>query len=285
MLSNLRFIDLCAGIGGFHIALSNVGMKCVYASEINSFARQTYQHNFLESDPQLFPDYFSTDFTKVEPTTIPDFDILCAGFPCQPFSSIGKQLGFKDTRGTVFFSIAQIIKEKQPKAFFLENVRNLISHDNGKTFATIEQVLNELGYSFHYKIIKATEFNCPQHRPRVYMVGFKKSDYNIDNFQFPEKIALTTTMSDILGGKCSRDIGYTLRVGGKGSPINDRRNWDGYLVNDKEVRLNPQTAKKMQGFPDSFYFPVSNNQAMKQIGNSVAIPVVQAIAQQIKNFL
>lgn len=278
----LKFIDLCAGIGGFHIALSNLGLDCVYASEINSFARKTYEHNFFKSDSHLFPHNFSTDFTAIDPSTIPNFDILCAGFPCQPFSSIGKRLGFEDTRGTVFFSIAQIIKEKQPSVFFLENVRSLVSHDEGKTFATIKNILHGLGYSFEYKIIKATEFNCPQHRPRVYMVGFKNPDVV---FSFPEKIALTTTMSDILGGKCSRNVGYTLRVGGKGSPIDDRRNWDGYIVDGKEVRLNPETAKKMQGFPPDFNFPVSNNQAMKQIGNSVAIPVVQAIAAQIIKFL
>jgi len=219
------------------------------------------------------------DITQIEPNNIPDFDVLCGGFPCQPFSQAGKKLGFNDTRGTLFFNIAEIIRIKQPEAFFLENVRNLYTHDNGRTFDIIKKTLENLGYSFHHKIIKASDFNCPQHRARLYMVGFKNKDIP---FKFPESVKLTTTMSDIFGASCSRKIGFTLRVGGKGSPINDRRNWDGYIVDGKEVRLNPILAKKMQGFPDSFNFPVSNTQAMKQIGNSVAIPVIEAIAQEIK---
>lgn len=281
-MKKYTFIDLFAGIGGFHIALSNVGMKCVYVSEKDKYARQTYENNFKSQHPDLFPHHFVGDITQVDAVDIPNFDILCAGFPCQPFSAAGKKKGFEDIRGTLFFDIARIIKEKQPKAFLLENVRGLLTHDNGNTFKVIEITLKELGYSVYYKVIKATDFNCPQHRPRIYIVGFKDTKIQ---FEFPSPIPLTTTMSDIFGAKCSRSVGFTLRVGGKGSPIDDRRNWDGYIVEGSVVRLTPEIAKLMQGFPKEFEFPVSKQQAMKQIGNSVAIPVIEAIATEIKKVL
>jgi DNA (cytosine-5)-methyltransferase 1 len=279
MTKKFTFIDLFAGIGGFHIAMNNLGGTCVFSSEKDKYARDTYQTNFKPLEPNLFPDFFAGDITQVVPSNIPDFDILCGGFPCQPFSNAGKQKGFNDIRGTLFFNIVDIIKTKQPKAFFLENVRNLVKHDGGKTFETIKKTLTEdLGYSFYYKVIKATDFNCPQHRPRTYIVGFKNT--TID-FSFPKPIPLTKTMSDIFNAPCDRDIGFTLRVGGRSSPINDRHNWDGYMVNSKEQRLTIEHAKKMQGFPDSYIFPVSTTQSMKQIGNAVAIPVIEAIGLQI----
>lgn len=277
---SLTFIDLFAGIGGFHIGMTNNDFQCVFASEINSFARKTYEHNFKKPGQELLDFHLNEDITKINPIDIPDFNVICAGFPCQPFSQAGKKLGFNDTRGTLFFNIAEIIRLKQPDAFFLENVRNLYSHDDGKTFEIIQQTLESLGYSFYHKIIQAKDFNCPQLRPRLYMVGFKNKNIK---FEFPAPVPLTTTMSDIFGQPCTRDIGFTLRVGGKGSPITDRRNWDGYIVNGKEVRLTPDIAKLMQGFPKSYHFPVSKLQSMKQLGNSVAIPVIEAISRNIRD--
>lgn len=276
------FIDLFAGIGGFHIALNNLGAQCVFVSEWDKFARQTYQANFEKTDPQLFvePDKtFVGDITKINSSDIPDFDIICAGFPCQPFSNAGQRKGFQDTRGTLFFDVARIIHEKQPQAFILENVRGLLSHNNGDTFQTIQQTLTkDLGYSFHYKVLKASDYGVPQHRPRLFMVGFKESSIE---FNFPEPVSLQLTMSDIFGGTVPRDIGFTLRVGGRGSPITDRRNWDSYLVDGEVKRLGVKEGLQLQGFPKDFTFPVSERQAMKQLGNSVAIPVVQAIAKQV----
>lgn len=275
----LTFIDLFAGIGGFHLALSQAGAKCVFASEWDEAARTTYKHNFYASDPDLFDKgHYAGDITKVNPEDIPNFDIICGGFPCQPFSNAGQKQGFQDTRGTLFFNIADIIRVKQPQAFILENVRHLLKHDQGKTFSVIEKTLIELGYSFSHKIIKGTDFGIPQHRPRLFMVGFKDPAIK---FEFPKPIPLVLTMSDILGGNCSRKVGFTLRVGGRGSPIDDRRNWDSYLVDGKVVRLNPQTGKKLQGFPDWFNLPVSETQAMKQLGNSVVVPVVSAVAKSV----
>ena len=280
----ITFIDLFAGIGGFHLAFHNLGAKCVFVSEWDKAARETYKKNFEKIEPELFaPDTieqtFAGDITAVLPKSIPDFDIITGGFPCQPFSQAGLKKGFNETRGTLFFDIANIIKEKQPRAFFLENVRGLLTHDGGQTFATIRRVLTEeLGYSFFYKVIKASDYGVPQHRPRLFMVGFK--DKTID-FEFPEPVKLTMTMDDVFDGKVNKTVGYTLRVGGRGSGIGDRRNWDTYLVDGEVRRLSPKEGLRMQGFPDDFEFPVSETQAMKQLGNSVAVPAIQATANEI----
>ena len=293
-MKNLKFIDLFAGIGGFHLALKSLGMKCVFTSEIDEFARKTYASNFSERY-LLDKNLFAGDIWKVDFKKIPDFDILCAGFPCQPFSQAGYKKGFKDNKdGNLFFSIEEIIKTKKPAVFFLENVRHLKNHDNGRTFKVIYKSLQNLDYTFDYKVIKASEFGLPQHRPRVYMVGFYKPKlknmYKELAFTFPREIPLKKTMSDIFGGfvskelnsKEERKIGFTLRVGGGRSPINDRRNWDGYIVKNKVVRIKPIQGLQMMGFPKSFKMPVSDNQAMKQLGNSVAVNVVKEIGKEIQ---
>ena len=297
MNKKLKFIDLFAGIGGFHLALKSIGMNCVFTSEIDEYARKTYAANFKEKylkDPSLFnKDIWKADFKK-----IPNFDILCAGFPCQPFSQAGHKRGFTDNKdGNLFFSIEEILRIKKPRAFFLENVRHLKNHDDGKTFKTIYKTLQKLNYTFDYKVIKASDFGLPQHRPRVYMVGFYKPIlkpmYQELSFIFPREIPLKKTVSDIFGGfvstdmsgKKERKIGFTLRVGGGKSPINDRRNWDGYIVDKKMVRINSKQGLEMMGFPKKFKMPVSENQAMKQLGNSVAVNVVKAIGKEIESHL
>jgi DNA (cytosine-5)-methyltransferase 1 len=279
-----KFIDLFAGIGGFHLAFHRLGAKCVFVSEWDKAARQTYEHNFKKIIPEIFEKgHFAGDITKVNEKKMPDFDIITGGFPCQAFSQAGYKKGFQDSRGTLFFDVARIIKEKKPKAFFLENVRHLFKHDGGKTFEVIKKILEEdLGYSLHYKIIKASDFGLPQHRPRLYMVGFRDKDVP---FEFPEPIELKTTVGDIFGGKCIKKVGYTLRVGGRGSGIDDRRNWDSYRINGKVVRMSPKEGKKMMGFPDKFEFPVSDAAALKQLGNSVAVNAVQATAAKILDSL
>ncbi len=276
-----KFIDLFAGIGGFHLALHRNDMQCVFASEIDKEARKTYLANH-----QINPSQFNEDITTISPELIPDHDILCAGFPCQPFSQAGYKKGFKDERGNLFSNIRAILEEKKPKSFILENVRHLLKHDNGKTFNIIYSALVDLDYYVEYKVIKATEFGLPQHRPRIYIVGFHNKLLNTAKpFLFPKAIKLKTTMSDIWGAECSREIGFTLRVGGKSSPIDDRRNWDGYYVNGQIRRLSPKEGKKMMGFPDSFEFPTSNSQSMKQLGNSVCVDVVEHIAKEVKLYL
>ncbi|MFV0484911.1 MAG: DNA cytosine methyltransferase [Candidatus Saccharimonadales bacterium] len=285
----VTFIDLFAGIGGFHLAFHNNGAKCVFVSEWDEPARKTYQANFEKIEPKLFDlknidKTFVGDITKIDPKHIPDFDVITGGFPCQPFSQAGLKKGFTETRGTLFFDIARIIKKKQPKAFFLENVRGLLTHDDGKTFETIKHVLTkELGYSFYYKVVKASDYGVPQHRPRLFMVGFKDKSIK---FEFPEPKELKMTMADVFDAKeVNKKIGFTLRVGGRHSGLDDRRNWDTYLVDGEVKRLTPKEGLRLQGFPDDFNFPVSETQAMKQLGNSVAVPAIQATAKQIMKAL
>ena len=275
-----KFIDLFAGIGGFHIAFHKEGATCVFASEWDDKARQTYELNFKPISPDLFEKKrFIGDITQFDKTKIPKFDILTGGFPCQPFSQAGRGHGFKDTRGNLFFDIAEILELKRPKAYFLENVQGLYSHDGGNTFKTIRNILEkDLGYSFHHAIVRASDHGLPQHRPRLFMIGFADPS---THFSFPKKRNLNLTMSDIMKGKVDREIGYTLRVGGKSSPIHDRRNWDGYLVNGKARRLTPNEGLKMQGFPANFKFPVSDSAALKLLGNSVAVWAVRDYAKQI----
>ncbi len=275
--NSFTFIDLFAGIGGFHIALKNLGGECVFACEIDKFARQTYLANHKISE-----DIFAKDIKDVESENIPNHDILCAGFPCQPFSQAGFKKGFEDIRGTLFFEIARIIEAKKPKAILLENVSHLLKHDDGKTFNKIEEVIKDLGYSFYYKILTASDFGLPQNRPRLFMVGFKE-DFN-KNFAFPKPTPLQKTMSDIFNSYCEKKIGYTLRVGGRGSEITDRRNWDSYMVNGEVRRISSKEGLKMQGFPNNFVFPVSETQSMKQLGNSIAVPVVQSVAEKILQY-
>ncbi|MDO4728176.1 MAG: HpaII family restriction endonuclease [Bacteroidota bacterium] len=290
MSKKTTFIDLFAGIGGFHLAMHKLGAKCVFASEIDNHARKTYETNFSKIEPELFENKcFNSDIRNINYSEIPDFDILCAGFPCQPFSQAGLKRGFEDLhnseRGNLFFYIAEILQEKKPKAFFLENVQGLLKHDNGKTFQVIRHILEEeLGYSFYYKVVKASDYGLPQHRPRLFMVGFRDEEV-MKGFHFPPSKPLNYTLNDIFQGNCDREIGYTLRVGGRGSGIDDRRNWEFYRVDGQVKRISVKEGKKLQGFPDDFEFPVSETQAMKQLGNSVAVDAVYEVAKNLIDYL
>lgn len=272
------------------MAMHRLGGECVFASEIDDFARKTYEANYQKISPKLFENnLFNKDIRTITPKNLPDFDILCAGFPCQPFSQAGQKRGFEDNhnseRGNLFFNIAEILEAKKPKAFFLENVRGLVTHDEGKTFKVIRNILEEeLGYSFYFKIVQASEYGLPQLRPRAFMVGFRDEDF-MKNFTFPAPIPLKFNMSDVWGGKCTREIGFTIRIGGRGSNIDDRRNWDNYEVDGELRRLSYIEAKKMQGFPDDFIFPVTPAQAIKQLGNSVAVDAIEAVAKNILEHL
>jgi DNA (cytosine-5)-methyltransferase 1 len=288
--SKFKFIDLFAGIGGFHLAMHRLGGECVFASEVDNFARQTYQHNFKKISPELFDSgLFNDDIRNIMPEEIPDFDVLCAGFPCQPFSQAGQKRGFEDNhkseRGNLFFNITEIIEAKKPKAFFLENVTGLIQHDDGKTFKIIRQILEkELGYSFYHQVVKASDYGLPQLRPRVFIIGFRDDGF-MSGFTFPSKKPLKFTMSDVWEGNCDRNIGFTIRIGGRGSEITDRRNWDAYRVDGIVKRLSYSEARKMQGFPDEYEFPVSPTQAIKQLGNSVAVDAVEAVGKNVITYM
>ena len=307
-----KFIDLFAGIGGIRIAYQNVGGKCVFSSEYNKFAKVTYEANFGEVP--------FGDITKINEKYIPEHDLLLAGFPCQPFSiagvskknSLGKKHGFLDeTQGTLFFDIARILKAKRPKAFMLENVKNLVSHDKGRTFKVIYNTLTELGYSVHYKVLDGKHF-VPQHRERIIIVGFDKSVFKAqENFSFPTLPEPKKIIREILEN--GPDKKYTLsdklwnylqdyaanhKAKGNGFGFG-LTNIDGisrtlsarYYKDGSEIllpqngsnprRLTPRECARLQGFPDNFIIPVSDNQAYRQFGNSVVMPLMNSVAKQI----
>ena len=265
------FIDLFAGIGGFHVAMSKLGVKCVFASEIDKKARETYLANH-------HIDNFAGDINLINPKDIPDHDILCAGFPSQSFGQDAFKKGLKYGRDQLFWRIVDIIKEKKPACFFFENVRNLKTHDAGHTYLTMRHEIKNLGYTFNCYNVSANHHGIPQARPRLFIIGFR------DGLEYspPEKRKLELTMSDVLGGKCDKKIGYTLRAGGKGSFINSsRHDWDLYWVDGKSVGLTVDNAKVMQGFPKDFVFPVSEREAMNQLSNSTAVETVFDYANNI----
>lgn len=302
----LKFIDLFAGIGGIHIAFEKAGAECVFASEWDRHARATYEYNFSKTNGNLFKweesggepvqKYFAGDITQVTEKLrkgideIPAFDVLAAGFPCQPFSQAGLRKGMAEARGTLFFDILQILTSKKkaghpPAAFFLENVQGLLRHKSGEkyTIDIIEENLRALGYSFDVFKVRASDFGVPQHRPRLFMIGFLDPKVQA-RFVEPKTINLDPLkLSKILGGKVDREIGWTLRVGGRGSGLDDRRNWDTYEVDGKPKRIGWQEGLKLQGFPANFKFPesVPSSQRMKQLGNSVAVPAVMAYAKAL----
>ncbi len=187
------FVDLFAGIGGFHQAMVSVGMKCVFASEWDKHARISYEANYKNESPWLFRNnckFFNEDITEADPKKIPDFTVCCAGFPCQPFSIAGLRKGFEDTRGTLFFNIANIVNEKikkgaPPKILFLENVKGLKTHDKGNTLATILAILDELGYAYNYAVLNAKYFGVPQNRERLFIIAWFKNDIKVETFRFP----------------------------------------------------------------------------------------------------
>lgn len=185
----MKFIDLFAGLGGFRIALESLGAKCVYSNEWDKSVKQVYSNNFGD-----MPD---DDITQVDEGTIPDHDILCAGFPCQAFSISGKQLGFEDSRGTLFFDVARIVKAKKPKIVFMENVKNFATHDKGRTLAVVKATMEQLGYVFYQKVLNAVDYGIPQSRERVYMICFRK-DINAQKFHYPKPFKLTHHVEDFL---------------------------------------------------------------------------------------
>lgn len=307
---SFTFIDLFAGIGGMRLAFEAVGGSCVYSSEWNKFSQKTYFENFGE-----YPD---GDITQVDAKDIPDHDVLVAGFPCQPFSiagiskknSLGRPTGFQDeTQGTLFFDVCRILKEKRPKAFLLENVKNLCSHDHGRTFKVMQKSLDELDYKIFYKIIDGQNY-VPQHRERMLIVGFDKKQIPEDfEFEFnltpikpkpifsdilesevDEKYTLSDKLWTCLQNHAAKHkakgngFGYGVaNMDGVSRTLSARYYKDGseilILQEGKNPRkLTPRECARLQGFPDSFKIPVSNTQAYMQFGNSVVVPLMTDIA-------
>ena len=297
-MSKFNFIDLFAGIGGMRIPFEKLGGTCVFSSEWDKHAQQTYAHNFGETP--------AGDITEIDEADIPNHDILLAGFPCQPFSIIGEKQGFADTRGTLFFDIARILKRKQPTAFLLENVKQLLTHDKGRTFAVIEEQLSQLGYTTYHKVLNALGFGLPQKRERIFIVGFCEPIA----FEFPKPIGAYKPLSEILEPDeaiepnlfASARIQESRRKKCKGTPffpsiwhenkggnismlpfscaLRANASYNYLLVNGVR-RLSGRELLRLQGFPEVFEVVGNMMQVRKQTGNSVAIPVVHAIAEKM----
>ncbi|MBV7440284.1 DNA cytosine methyltransferase [Weeksellaceae bacterium TAE3-ERU29] len=318
LLQGYSFIDLFAGIGGFHIALSSLGAECIFASEWDKHASQTYKTNFLIK-PQ-------GDITQINEKNIPKHDIICGGFPCQAFSISGNQKGFEDTRGTLFFEIARIVNFHKPKVLFLENVKNLLRHNKGNTLKTIIKSLESLNYNVHYEVLNSSHFGLPQNRERIYIVAFHKN-INSKHFKFPKPTNEPICLNDILedsptsakiierddieiykdynsppnlfqeialpnkpiqigkvnkGGQGERiyhTMGHAITLSAYGGGVGSKTGL--YLINGKIRKLSVRECARVQGFPDNFIINDSPTQAYKQFGNSVPINVLQHIAIEI----
>lgn len=303
-----KFIDLFAGLGGFRLALESLGAECVYSNEWDVHVQNVYRNNFGDTP--------EGDITKVDEKTIPDHDILCAGFPCQAFSISGKQRGFEDSRGTLFFDVARIVREKRPKIVFMENVKNFATHDNGRTLEVVRSTMEELGYVFRQKVLNAVNYNVPQKRERIYMVCFRK-DVDTDSFVFPKAMKLTRHVEDFLlddaslteplyvnrpdtyynGVEDNTHSDKSIRLGivnkgGQGERIYSTKGiaitfsaygggvfakTGGYLVNGRPRKLHPRECARLMGYPDTYRISESANQAYQQFGNSVVVDVLQYI--------
>ena len=315
MSKKIKFIDLFCGLGGFRLALEKQKCKCVFSSDIDEAVSKVYENNFGE--------YPSGDITKIDAKDIPEFDILCGGFPCQSFSIAGKRLGFEDTRGTMFFEVARILRERQPKAFILENVKGLTNHDKGKTLDVILNTLKDLGYDYVYKVLNSSNYGIPQSRERWYCVGVRK-DLNIklnpDDI-FPPEQLLLYSYDDVIDSKkpykdyiisetCKKNIEsyidkvkdktskYTLayeirpsrcqfRANGISPCLTAKMGTGGNnvpVVVELNRKLTEKECLKLMGYPDSYKIG-TGAQAYKQIGNSVIVPILEYISKQLVELL
>ena len=292
-----RFIDLFAGIGGIRLAFETAGCKCVFSSEIDEYACRTYEANFHEMP--------SGDITKIDAEDIPEFEILAAGFPCQPFSIIGNLEGFSDAaRGTMFFEILRILQAKRPAAFMLENVKNLISHDNGRTYSIIMNSLEKLGYCVHVRVMNALDYGLPQKRERIIIAGFRENVI----FAFPDPVpeAERKTLSDILEDRADKRYYVSEEIrASRLARLKDKHypkpyisheniagsitphSWSAalragasanYILVNDERRPTERELLRLQGFPDSFKVVVPYGKLRQQCGNSVAVPMIKAVA-------
>jgi len=272
-IQQVKFIDLFCGIGSFHYSFEKLGFKCVMASDICESAKNTYKQNYGMD--------VLNDICEIDPSKIEDYDILCAGFPCQPFSQAGHHKGFEDSRGTMFSQVMRFVKQNIPKVVILENVQALLNHDNGNSFATIKTELENEGYTVLHNVLKCSDYGIPQMRKRLFIIGFKNIDvHNLDKFFNLNEYKKNTTLTEYLGQNFKKDIAYTLRCGGKHSPIDDRHNWDGYWVDDKEYRLTLDDGLKLQGF-HNYNLIGNNNEKWKLLGNTIPTIFTEIIGKQL----
>lgn len=304
-MDNIHFIDLFAGIGGIRLPFDELGCKCVFSSEWDKAACDTYEANFGER-PQ-------GDITKIKETDIPPHDLLLAGFPCQAFSIMGKMQGFADTRGTMFFQIERILRYHQPQAILLENVKQLVSHDHGRTFEVILGKLGELGYNVKWKVLNALDFGVPQKRERTIIVGFKdKEKSELFSFVFPQKhydlgailepdeqidkglfvsnhirqrrIAKTEGKKVFYPSVWHENKAGDISIHGFACALRTGASYNYQLINGIR-RPSSRELLRFQGFPDSFKIVVSHQEIRRQTGNSVAVPMIREVAKKIVGLL
>ena len=271
MMTTFTFLDLFSGMGGFHYGLSKCGGHCVMASEIDATAIETYKANY-----GITP---VGDISEIKLDDIPSFDLLCAGFPCQSFSHVGQKGGLSDPRGALIYQVIRILKGCQPKAFLLENVKGLLSHDGGRTIKTIIENLTRCGYIVKYQVLEAKDYGVPQIRKRVFIVGVR-NDIDIP-FQYPTPTGCDITFEEIMGGKTEREYSFTIRIGGRRSGIDNKYNWDCYRVDGVPRYITIEECLQLQGFPRDFYLAGNKDKQFKQVGNAVPTVIVEAIGREL----
>ena len=269
----MKYVDLFCGMGSFHYSFQKLGFTCVMASDIYKSAKENYKLNFGLN--------VLDDICDIDPSTIEPYDILCAGFPCQPFSQAGRRKGFKDSRGTMFSQVMRFVKINVPKIVILENVQGLLKHNKGKSFSKIKSELESEGYTIVYKILKCSDYGIPQMRKRLFIVGFKNIKVvDLDNFFNLTEYEKHITMKDFLHKNFVKEFAYTIRCGGRKSPIDDRHNWDGYWVDKKEYRLTIEDCLKLQGFTN-YTFIGRDTHKWKMLGNTIPTIFTEIIGKQI----
>lgn len=272
----MKYIDLFCGIGSFHYSFRKLGFKCIMACDTYEPAKRTYKQNY---NVDVLDDICNIDPTKFE------YDILCAGFPCQPFSQAGYQRGFEDSRGTMFAEVMRFVKQSPPKVVILENVPGILKHDNGKSFEKIKHELESEGYKVIYDVLTCSKYGIPQMRKRLFIIGLKNINITqIDSFFDLSEYECNTNLTQYLGKNFEKEVAYTIRCGGKNSPINDRHNWDGYWVDKQEYRLTINDCLKLQGF-EHFGLIGKANEQWKMLGNTIPTIFTHMIGRQILKYI
>lgn len=285
-MQKYKYINLFSGIGGWELGLQDLPMENVLSCEIDKYARQTFLANFPDL-PCVRNNNYPTDIRELNPSDIPEFDILVGSPPCQSFSMAGLRKGLKDDKddkGNMFFYVLDIIKQCRPKAFILENVKGLLTAEGGRSFRIIHDLFRNAGYSFHYKVIKGCDCGIPQIRQRVFMVGFLGENQETSTFRFPDPVPLKFTMHDVFNCKtCNRDVGYTILTAHNHKRYKEPYNWMSYLVDGIEHEITLSETKKVMGLPDTFVFPedLSSSRIRKQLGNGIIPDCVRLVSEQV----
>jgi DNA (cytosine-5)-methyltransferase 1 len=273
-----RYIDLFCGIGSFHYSFKKLGFECVMACDIAKPAKETYYKNYNLRTKD--------DIVDINVGDIPHFDILCAGFPCQPFSNIGKHKGFDDERGTMFFQIMRIVEHHKPKVIVLENVAALLKHDTGKTFEKMKSLLEGQEYTTSHRILRCDDYGIPQMRKRLFIVCVRNDIIESKGVDMIDMLDIqknyTPTLSEFLGKPFKKETAYTIRCGGRNSPIDDKHNWDGYIVDGNEYRLTIEDCLKLQGF-ENIELVGSTTQKYKLLGNTIPTNLTFVVGKRIKD--